>query len=296
MTAEPGWRSRHELEAAVAAYEETWWRIDPGVAAILDDPLTYPGVLGRVVDAASHNAVTTATVYRTSDTHTGTPGYVDVRTQTHNGIVRQCVPDLPPHDRPRAFFTIGCPGAGKTTVLRSLVQRYRAGHPAGPGAAADDPASIIDADFVRQSLPEYASGVGAFVVDPECYDVTYDVVFPEALAMRRDVIYDSLGRLSSIRYNLDLLVNAGFDIHMLHATAPVEDCVGRTERRALTVDGRLVSPGLVRERAEEAAEALAALRVEPRLLVGWATVDTSNMDAPNCIDGTSDWVECCARR
>jgi adenylate kinase family enzyme len=291
------WSSRDELEAAVAAYQSDWWRTNQDALDVIDDRSAHPGLRARVsAISAVGQMVTTADIYRPS--HAGAPDdrpYLPQRKEVHQSIVADCVARPPAHrhggassTKPSAFFTIGCPGAGKTSVLRTIVNRYRA-HRAGP--ADRGPASIIDADRVRQLLPEYAYGRGSRVVDEECYYLTYGDVFDRALDTGADIIYDTIGRLTSIRDPLERLRSSGYDLHVLHATCPVNLCEQRTQQRALDVDGRLVPPGMLPRAASDAQEALAALRTERFPLAGWAVVDTTDMSASTLIEGTVPWTE-----
>lgn len=296
------WSTREELEDAVVAYQPHWWRTDVDALEVINDRIRHPGMRDRVVATSDlGQIVTTAAVYRPASP--GAPAdrpFLDERLAVHERIVDDCVPTFSaspataPARPPAAYFTIGCPGSGKTSVLRRIVEVHRsreaqeaAAGSAGPAQPA--PCSIIDADRVRQKLPEYAGGLGAFVVEEECFALTYGPVFEAALARRADVIYDTIGRLALIRDNIELLHSNGFEIHVLQAHAGLDDCRARTERRALEVDGRLVPPAMLERAANDAAEALAALRREGFPLAGWAIVDTSDMSSPALIEGTEPW-------
>ncbi|MBS2937078.1 zeta toxin family protein [Nocardioides sp. J2M5] len=302
----PRWSTREELEDAVVAYQPHWWRTDVDALAVINDRVRHPGLRDRVVATSDlGQIVTTAAVYRPASP--GAPAdrpFLDERLAVHEQIIDDCVPTFPstpasaPARTPAAYFTIGCPGSGKTSVLRRIVDLHRfqeaqkapeTQEAASVGPTQPAPCSIIDADRVRQKLPEYADGLGAFVVEEECFALTYGPVFEAALARRADVIYDTIGRLASIRDNIELLHADGFEIHVLQARAGLDDCRDRTERRALEVDGRLVPPAMLERAANDAAEALAALRREGFPLASWAIVDTSDMTSPALIEGTEPW-------
>ena len=263
--------SRKELEIASSHYELTGWQNNPAVAAMRADASAYPGLLGRLSAARDAGLVTT------QDVHVDEAGdYLPQRTALHEAIVRDCVParttDDDPDRTPEAFFTIGSPGAGKTSTLRGLVRAYRdMGH-----GRATMPLAIVDADQVRTALPEYASGLGSLVVGAECYDVTYDQVFPAALASRSDLVYDTLGGIDSVRPNIQRLIDAGYRVHVLRAEAPLAVRLVRTLCRALTRDGRLVPERLVKNTAEAAAETMRVLRRDKVTLAGWAEIDTAH--------------------
>lgn len=289
------WTSRDELEAAVVSYQANWWRDDDDALAVINDRRAHPRLRSQILTTSSlGQMVTTSDVYRPNN-----PGAIDEhsylpqRRALHERIVADCVPsdsDAPATDakHPAAYFTIGCPGAGKTSVLRSIADQHRSRQ---AGGAEPDPYSVIDADRVRQLLPEYADGRGAFVVEEECYALTYGEVFDRAVARRADIIYDTIGRLPSVKENLELLLSAGYEIHVLHATSDLDLCQARTERRALQVDGRLVNPAMLERAARDAAETIGALLVEGFRLASWARIDTTDMAVPTLIEGTSPWSE-----
>lgn len=315
------WSSVDELDAAAAEYRSNWWRTNDDALRVVNDRATYPRLRAELSGASGvGQIVTTAQIYRPD--HGGDPDdrpYLPQRVRVHQRIVDACVPPATgtgtgttnsdasstgtasttgadpaagaapqEDDVPTAFFTIGCMGAGKSSVLRSIVDRYRASR---AGDTGPPPASIIDADRVRQMLPEYADGLGSEVVVPECYDVTYRDVFDRTLARRADIIYDTIGRLSSIRDNMVMLHESGFDIHVLHATCALDVCEQRTVQRALERDGRLVPAAMLPRAAADAEEALAALRSEGFPLAGWAVVDTTDMSVPTLLAGTNPWTE-----
>ena len=263
--------SKEELEIACSLYESTWWEQDLTVTTMRADSGAYPGLQGRLTAARNAGLVTTRDVHVEDAGH-----YLPQRTALHEAIVRDCVPtrttDDNPDRIPEAFFTIGSPGAGKTSTLRGLVRAYRdIGH-----GHTGSPLAIVDADQVRTALPEYASGLGSVVVGVECYDVTYDQVFPAALATRADLVYDTLGGIDSIRPNIERLIDAGYHVHVLRAVAPLDMRRARTLDRALARDGRLVPEWLLKNTAEAAAETMRVLRRDKVPLAGWAEIDTAN--------------------
>ena len=141
---------------------------------------------------------------------------------------------------------------------------------------AGSPLAIVEPDQVRPALPEYASGLGSVVVGVECYDVTYDQVFPAALATRADLVYDTLGGIDSIRPNIERLIDAGYQVHVLRAVAPLDMRRARTLDRALARDGRLVPEWLLENTAAAAAETVRVLRRDNVPLAGWAEIDTAH--------------------
>ncbi|PKH37233.1 hypothetical protein CXG46_17285 [Nocardioides alpinus] len=311
------WRSLAELERATVLYRPTWWRTDIDAMALLTSG-TAPGRLGLVSARAASGIVTTTDVYGDGR---GAGGYLALRRPVHAAILADCVPGVstdpftrvpdrtsPESRRPMAFFTIGAPGAGKTSILRSMVEAFRvdvfrnAGD-ASPfpetgdlGADAGDratslpvlaPYSVIDADRVRQALPEYAYGLGSLVVQQECFDVTYDLVLPAAIDRGEDIVYDTIGRPASMDAAVDRLADAGYDVHLIHAACPEDVCRSRTEHRALR-DGRLVDPAMLAEAIQDARESLASL-TRTGQLAGWLDVETSDGDSPRRAGGSPPW-------
>lgn len=293
------WSSLEELEAATADYQANWWRSNEEALQIVGERTAHPGLRAEVTVISNRGeVVSTDRIYRP-----GVPDdrpYLPERRAVHEHIVANCVAPAAAEatsstttdaDPPTAFFTIGCPGAGKTSVLRKIVERHRTHSADAAAAGVPAPYSVIDADRVRQLLPEYAGGLGSLVVANECYDLTYGDVFDRALARRADIVYDTIGRLSSIRDYVERLRSAGYDIHLLHASAPLDRCQERTEHRALEVDGRLVPAGMLERWANDADEALAAMVSEGFPLRGWAKFDTTDIAIPTLIEGTTPWSE-----
>lgn len=312
----PRWRSLAELERATVLYRPAWWRTDTDAMALLTSG-TVPGRLGLVSARAASGIVTTTDVYADGR---GAGGYLALRRPVHDAILADCVPGVstdpftrvpdrtsPGSRRPRAFFTIGAPGAGKTSILRSLVEAFRveavrnavepSPFPETGALGADGgrvsqlpalaPYSVIDADRVRQALPEYAYGLGSLVVQQECFDVTYDLVLPAAIDRGEDIVYDTIGRPASMEGAVDRLGDAGYDVHLIHASCPEDVCRSRTEHRALR-DGRLVNPTMLAEAVQDARESLASLTRADRL-AGWLDVDTSDGDSPRRAGGSPPW-------
>lgn len=267
--------SRADLEQATAEYERSWWRDDAGVGQRCAEVADLDDRLGRI---AADDAVTTDHVYLVGHQ------YHDSRSPLHDAAVTDCVPAIDQVEDPAAFFVVGCPGVGKTTVLRPIALRVRS------LLGRDSPPATIDADRVRQALPEYAGGLGSMVVQEEAFKVTYERILPEALHRRLDMMYDTIGKLGSIRGPLELLQSAGYEIHFIVGRAPVDVCVGRAERRALSEDGRLVSPGLIASTFDAGAEALTSLLEDGFPLSSWAVVDTA-ADTPELLKVADGWAD-----
>lgn len=262
-----GDRMLADLAQALSEYQKVWWRRDEHVQERCE---RVPGLLGRLTGIEAEGRwVTTRDVY-----HDGN-GYVAERRQIHDSLVEAFVP---PGDAgevtPAAYFTTGCPGAGKSTTLRAIVREVRLLQ------SRVSTAALVDADAVRRSLPEYEQGLGSFVVDPECYDVTYGPVYHAARERRVDVIYDTIGRISSLRSTLEELASEGYSLYFLVGVLPAAAAYERCSRRALTEDGRLVERALIESTVDAGTESLEMLLAYGPRLAGWGIVDTSPEDRP----------------
>jgi len=295
------WSSREELQDAANAYGRDWWRADEAAQKVIADTAAHPGLAEQMLATCENQIVPTTDIYQTHPAGDGQLTYLPKRQAIHEDIVRRCVPDptLSPTSqagsttpgrtprRPVAYFTTGGPGAGKSTFLRRLVQRQRE-RAAAPGQSG--PCSLIDADKVRQALPEYADGLGSVVVETECYYLTYGPLFDAAVAAGHEIVYDTIGRFDSIRDYLNMLIRAGYEVHMIHAAAPASACQERADRRATDQDGRLVPDAIVNSGINESADTLRTL-VSQGLLAGWATYDTTGLDHPRFVEGTPPWSD-----
>lgn len=272
------WPSRVDLEQASAAYEAGWWRTDPGVAAAAaaDDDL-------RAHLAAGPPLVRTSDVYESA-------GWT-ARADLHRTLAAAQIAPGSPEPHPSAFFTIGCMGAGKTRMLGPLANAYRAvvlGRTSQP--------SRVAADAVRVALPEYGHGLGSRVVEGEAFTITYGQVFPAARDSRRDIVYDTIGRMlpsgqAGFETNLRELRAAGFGIHVLLVNTPFAMCVERAEQRALHEDGRLVRLADQQAVYDHPGRCLRRLEAEPGLVDDWIMVDGSGPpDAPPMQDGNGAWA------
>lgn len=109
--------------------------------------------------------------------------------------------------------------------------------------------------------------------------VTYDSLFPAALASGYDLVYDTIGTIlpngePALMTNLRKLRAVGYRIHVLMANAPLQECVARAKHRALSVNGRLIRAAQQTALHEQPARTLERLLAEPSLLDGWAVFDT----------------------
>lgn len=238
--------------------------------------------MARLESIARDRPVDTADVYRDADGR-----WLAERVKLHNAIVKEQLGAATESAEPVAYFTIGPMGSGKTSILRPLVDRHRA------GAARSGSVTVVSADEVRRHLPEYNHGLGTLVVQQECFDVTYSELFPLGVERRADMVFDTIGTFTtegrpSIAPSLEILRDHGYKIQMLVADAPLELCEERATERAL-FEGRLVDAAAHRATHPQPMEVLERVRAEG-WLEGWAVVYTSTR--PPCLpisEGTPDW-------
>jgi hypothetical protein len=239
-----------------------------------------------VAELSALALVTTVDVYHDAD------GWHPERQELHGHLVAgQLGAGAAPPD-PVAYFTIGPMGSGKSSRLRRLVERHRVAR----GRTPKQLYSRVAADEIRVELPEYADGLGSEVVHIECLEVTYSQVFPAAVDAHHDIVFDTIGTIGadgsvSFDPSLAILEDAGYEIHVLLADAPLDTCVQRATERALHVDGRLVDAAAHAATHPQPSEVLRLLRDRGRL-AGWAVVDTSSEDDSLPIRiGTDDWID-----
>ncbi len=274
------WSSLAQLQLETARYQHGWWSVDTQVA----DRANANAALAATL-ASRPPLVTTLDVYRELD---GTwPARADLHARLAAAQLATGAASAPA----LAFFTIGCVGAGKTTVLRPLVHAYRSVvHGRGPASL-----SRIAADEVRESLPEYADGLGSAVVQAEAFAITYGPLFHDARASQLDMVYDTIGTearpgATGFADAIRQLKADGYQVHVLLVQTPLHLCLTRAEQRALTSDGRLVEPEFLHFVYEQPQRALERLRAEPGLLDGWVIVDGSgSATAPPMTDASDRW-------
>lgn len=260
--AAPRWSSLDQLTADTAAFEFSWWRNDPDVAAVCASDADLRDRLDGL--AATGIVVQTTDVYRNSVGECRTE-----RAALHAQLAEWSRLGTPaPHTLPIAHVTIGCPGAGKTTLLGPLAHTHR-----GMIGGSTTDVVVVDADGVRRALPEYADGLGSQVVQEECCHISYDLVYEQARQAGIDLVFDTMGRRGTTEVVIEQLLAAGYSVHILLAEAPLAMCQERAKLRALH-DGRLVPPSLQELMHREGRLTYQAMTDGHLALAGWAVVDT----------------------
>jgi pantothenate kinase len=157
------------LDEAYAAYvneilvfERTWWIEDNEV---LLRCTAAPDLQDRLVELAEQmQLVSTRHVY-----HEGR-AWTSARQQVQARVVDALIPPIR-HDAsapPFAFFILGMPASGKSTMLRRIAAAF-----AGAQTGAVYPVMTADADDIRKAFVEYRRGAGSRVVQDEVVDVSY---------------------------------------------------------------------------------------------------------------------------
>lgn len=255
-------------------YERTWWRTNPDIAAaIAADPTLYDRLAAV---AARPSVVTTAHVYRRGG------AWSPDRVALHELLTARCITGSAAPD-PVVYFTLGCPGVGKSSWLRRIALDHLRESTGRSGA------TVLDADLIRQALPEYNGGLGSNVVAPEAYDVTYQLVLPRAILDRRDLVFDTMGR-ATVADQVAALVVARYQVRLLLAEAPEATCRDRAARRALR-DGREVPAALVTEMHTTARETFDGLCAAGAVTCT-AAVDTSDENRrPRLLQIEGPWAD-----
>jgi hypothetical protein len=286
VTGTPIWRSIGELQAAYTAFQQDWWQDDD---AVREECSQRPGLYEHLRAGATNSTiVSTVDVFKLDDGQ-----WSPNRSSLHDRLVAGQIGRGHQPSSPAAYFTIGGMASGKTSRLRRIVHEHRA---IRIGA---DPSSLsrIDADEIRQALPEYRDGRGSAVVNTECFDITYEMVYPAVRDAGMDLVYDTIGRIIppndiSFGPNLVELKSCGYLIYLLLAEAPLEVCVQRAKRRALEENGRLIDIHDQQLSHGDAPKCLERLLAEPGLLDGWAVFDTYSKEGTvPILDGSEDWLK-----
>ncbi|POH75363.1 hypothetical protein CVS27_01820 [Arthrobacter glacialis] len=276
-------REFSRLRGEVNAYEKTWFNkmVEPQSSFLRSRPglkleLTQAAVKGQVI-FTSH-------VYKMQDVWHGD------RAQVHSSVVQQVGPQPERGILGSAegvYILLGLPGSGKSSTLRPMVD----GHAKG----VSGPPLISDADEIRVKLPEYSSGLGSAVVQPETAELAYepmnglfgghDGMQGLVLSDGRVAIVDVIGDASYIPDTVKRVAGQGRRVYVMLASCPLEECVRRVKTRAVET-GRYVDLGFVRSKDGAPERALRAA-IDTGVLAGWAIVDTSGA-SPRVVTNTME--------
>jgi DNA repair protein RadC len=168
----------------------------------------------------------------------------------------------PDGSRPReglqAWIVLGLPGAGKSsTAVMPIAHRI--------GGA------VVDADYFKESAPEYENGVGAQALHPESIDVR-NIAMKSLVARGANLVFPTVGNPESTPAIVKDLQERGYTVHVSMVDLPN----GKAAQRAFdgymrTVRGEpngrhFVSPQSILERGDAPRRTFAALSALPGVI------------------------------
>jgi predicted ABC-type ATPase len=132
----------------------------------------------------------------------------------------------------RAVLVIGAPGSGKSTLAAKIAARERAG--------------IVDADLVKEALPEYDDGRGTQAVHRESAEIAHLVA--NAFILRgENFIWPRTGSTaSSIRRIAETAKAHGYSVDLINVDVSEDESARRVVKRFLET-GRMVQARFVKE-------------------------------------------------
>lgn len=132
----------------------------------------------------------------------------------------------------RAVLVIGGPGSGKSTLALKI--------------AARDRAAIVDADLIKEALPEYDDGRGTQVVHRESAELAH-LVADEFMARGENFIWPRTGSTSaSIRRIAEKAKQHGYSIDLINVDVSEDEAARRVVKRFLET-GRMVQARVVKD-------------------------------------------------
>jgi Zeta toxin len=265
-------RRFEDYEDEVRRYGWSWFQNDAQALTLV---LSKPQVRRRVYQlAAGHETVGTEVLYRPGDR------WVDQRLTLHERLVAETLAATgidPPDDgeaRPpvrHAVLLLGLPGSGKSSQLRpvahALIRRV-----------SPTPGLTVDADVVRELLPEYAGGLGSEVVQEETSKIANGLLFDEAVGHQAHLILDKVGHPQGTVATVDYLVETGWSVWCLCARVEMDIALARARQRALET-GRYVPEAYIRDVGTRPIEAYEAVS-RGRVIIGGALLDTNEPGRP----------------
>lgn len=260
-----------EREQEIETYARTWWtrQVEPQRSFFR----TRPGLRRDIVLAYANGTLGKITTY---GLYRGESEWVPERSALHREVLDSLLGRVPMGAGTAGdpvYLTIGLPGSGKTSALRPIALAH-AGHPSTLG--------VSDADEVRVSLPEYASGLGSGVVQGETEVLTYGTPgYPPQGGLQDRVcgrsgavIVDVVGSATYLPGVVRKLVDQGRTVYLLMTECPIDVCIARAMQRAVQPEGRLVGLEFIRTK-EGVPQAALTAALATGLVSGWGVVDTT---------------------
>lgn len=130
-----------------------------------------------------------------------------------------------------AIFTAGLPGAGKSVFIKKHLKHF-------------DNYVIVDADSIREKLPEY-KGWNAFNTQSEANDIVIKILAKIGKPCNVDIIYDS--SMTNPQRYIDLskhLKELGYNVFIIYARIPTQVAKERALSR-YQKSGRYVSKNFI---------------------------------------------------
>ncbi len=146
------------------------------------------------------------------------------RVQTvHEPIIKKMLNDkakAAEGTKPKLVMLIGSPGSGKTTVGMPIVKKMM------------PESTVVDPDAVKEMLPEYR-GWNAMQLHKESTHIAKQVQ-RAAVAEGHNILYDGTGRFTEGMMKIaDDYADKGYDVHVVHVSAPLKVTVQRVAKRFL---------------------------------------------------------------
>lgn len=192
--------------------------------------------------------------------------YTPERLALHKAIVAKTLPEdtkAAPGTRPHAVILIGAPGSGKTSAGSAVV----------PSLIGKEKLAVINADDVKEQLPEY-KGWNAAAVHQESADIVEKEMVPQALAGGHNMLLDITGNNTDKMGKIVAALGArGYDVSLVSVSAPTHATAGRVWNRFLS-QGRFVPPEYSVAVDGNPDRTYAALK-QNKFVKHWAQVDTS---------------------
>jgi adenylate kinase family enzyme len=162
-------------------------------------------------------------------------------------MAKAFAPDGQVATRKHAVLLIGAPGSGKSTLAAKIAILQRAG--------------IVDADLVKQALPEYRDGLGTQAVHRESADIAH-LLANEFILREENFIWPRTGRTAaSIRRIAETLKAHGYCIDLINVDVSEDEAARRVVKRYLET-GRMVQARFLKESRQRAHKTYEELKTD----------------------------------
>jgi predicted kinase len=152
-------------------------------------------------------------------------------------MAKAFAPDGQVAARKHAVLLIGAPGSGKSTLADKIAVLERAG--------------IVDADLVKQALPEYEDGQGTQAVHRESAEIAH-LVANEFILRGENFLWPRTGRTAdSIRRIVEVLKEHGYCVDLINVDTSEDEAARRVVKRFLET-GRMVQARVLKEARKNA--------------------------------------------